>query len=219
MEADPESAGTLYIDGHVRVYHGYKTALPRHCVARQRLCLRAETDYWVNAMDSQPFFVITKTIDTGLLQALRDEIVPRLMKKVRGRPSSEQLAENSLLHRFTLVFDREGYSPDFLMEMRKDRIACLTYHKYQGEDWPHDEFTPLKAVFSNGNVVEMKLAERGINLSGKIWLKRSASLPKAAIRRPYSLPTTYLTLPPLQRQCSHDGLKKTSLSTCGNTTI
>jgi hypothetical protein len=40
MAADPETAGTLYIDGHVRVYHGALTKLPRRYVSRQRLCLR-----------------------------------------------------------------------------------------------------------------------------------------------------------------------------------
>ena len=30
MESDPDLAGTLYIDGHTRVYHGHQTALPRH---------------------------------------------------------------------------------------------------------------------------------------------------------------------------------------------
>jgi len=40
----------FYCDGHVRVYHGNQTALPRHHVARERLCLRATTDYWVIAM-------------------------------------------------------------------------------------------------------------------------------------------------------------------------
>ncbi len=49
----PEQAGVLYIDGHVRVYRGSQTPLPRHYVARQRLCLRATVDYWVNAMDGQ----------------------------------------------------------------------------------------------------------------------------------------------------------------------
>jgi hypothetical protein len=175
MESDPESAGTLYIDGHVRVYHGYKTALPRHYVARQRLCLRAETDYWVNAMDGQPFFVITKTVDPGLLQVLRNDIVPRLIEEVPGQPL-EQLSENPLLHRFTLVFDREGYSPDFFIEMKKDRIACLTYHKYQGEDWPRNEFRTVKVLFSNGNAVEMELAERGTHLSGKIWVREIRKL-------------------------------------------
>ncbi len=35
----------FYADGHVRVYHGDLTPLPRHYVARERLCLRATTDY------------------------------------------------------------------------------------------------------------------------------------------------------------------------------
>ena len=44
MAAVPEQAGVLYIDGHVRVYHGHQTQPPRHYVARERLCLRATTD-------------------------------------------------------------------------------------------------------------------------------------------------------------------------------
>jgi hypothetical protein len=50
----------FYCDGHVRVYHGDQTALPRHYVARERLCLRATTDYWINAMDGQPFLYVNK---------------------------------------------------------------------------------------------------------------------------------------------------------------
>lgn len=38
MASAPDLAGTLYIDGHVRVYHGQQTRLPRHHVARQKLC-------------------------------------------------------------------------------------------------------------------------------------------------------------------------------------
>jgi len=40
MEEDPESAGTLYVDGHVRVYHGSAARLPKHYVPRCRItCL------------------------------------------------------------------------------------------------------------------------------------------------------------------------------------
>jgi hypothetical protein len=127
-------------------------------------------------MDSQPFFVITKTVDPGLLQTLRYDIVPRLMAEVPGQPSSEQLSENPLMHRFTVVFDREGYSPDFLLEMKKERVACLTYHKHQGEDWSHDEFNAFQVPFLNGNAIEMKLDERGIHLSGNIWLREIRKL-------------------------------------------
>ena len=37
MDADPDAAGTLYIDGHVRVYHGGLTKPPRRYVSRERL--------------------------------------------------------------------------------------------------------------------------------------------------------------------------------------
>ena len=50
-EAEP----MLYVDGHVRVYHGKAAQLPRHYVARQKLYLRAAVDYWINALDGQPF--------------------------------------------------------------------------------------------------------------------------------------------------------------------
>jgi hypothetical protein len=56
----------LYVDGHVRLYHGHQTALPRRYVSRQRLCLRATTDYWVNDGLGQPFFVIERPVDHGL---------------------------------------------------------------------------------------------------------------------------------------------------------
>ena len=82
MAAVPEQAGVLYIDGHVRVYHGHQTQLPRHYVARERLCLRATTDYWVNAMDGQPFFVVNQAVDPGLIQVIEQEIVPRLEQRL-----------------------------------------------------------------------------------------------------------------------------------------
>ncbi|MCG6868895.1 MAG: hypothetical protein LJE91_09260, partial [Gammaproteobacteria bacterium] len=43
----------------------------------QRLCLRATTDYWVNAMDGQPLFVVNQVVDPGLIHVIEHEIVPR----------------------------------------------------------------------------------------------------------------------------------------------
>ncbi len=125
MGADPEQAAVLYVDGHVRVYHGHQTKLPRHYVARQKLCLRATTDYWVNALDGQPFFLLNQAVDPGLLQVLEHEIVPRLERKIPNQPTPEQLAEDASLHRFTLVFDREGYSPAFVQRL-EEKTHCLS---------------------------------------------------------------------------------------------
>ena len=176
MEAVPEQAATLYIDGHVRVYNGHQTKLPRHYVARQKLCLRATTDYWVNAMDGQPFFVINQAVDPGMIKVIEQEILPRLEKEVPKQPSKGELDEDPLLHRFTLVFDREGYSPDFFLRMKKQRVACVSYHKFPGVDWPEDEFKSTLVEMPSGAKVEIKLAERGTRLSNQLWVREIRKL-------------------------------------------
>jgi hypothetical protein len=171
MQADPESAGVLLVDGHTRVYHGGLTKLPRHYVSRQRLCLRATTDYWVNAMDGRPFFVITKPVDPGLIEVLKQDIVPRLKAEVPGQPTEQELAQQPLRHRFTLVFDREGYSPDFFKAMKAERIAIVSYHKFPGEDWPRQEFSSQSVRLANGECLQHDLAERGTRLSNGLWVR------------------------------------------------
>lgn len=174
----PESTGTLYIDGHVRIYNGSQTELPRHHVARQRLCLRATTDYWVNAMDGQPFFMVNKPVDPGLLIVLEKEIVPRLEQEVPFQPNLFDLKKERHVPRFTLVFDREGYSPGFMCRMWEKRIACQTYLKYPDEDWSESEFHEQKVLLVSGHVVAMNLAERGTFLGNKIWVREIRKLNK-----------------------------------------
>lgn len=176
METEPEEAGVLYIDGHVRVYNGHQTELPRHYVSRQKLCLRATTDYWVNAMDGQPFFVINKEIDPGLLQVLEEKIVPRLEAEVPTQAAMIELPQFTYVHRFTMVFDREGYSPGFMKRMRDKSIACQTYNKYPGADWSEEEFHKTLVRLVSGNIVEMQLAERGIFLGKTLWVREIRKL-------------------------------------------
>lgn len=171
MEAQPESAGTLYIDGHVRVYHGQLTELPRRYVARQRLCLRGTTDYWVNALDGQPFFAVTQAVDPGLLQALEEQIVPRLLADVPGQPTEAELQADRWRARLTMIFDRAGYSPDFFQRRWEQRIAVITYHKFPEGQWPADEFTARQVRLVSGEQVELSLAERGVRLSNGFWVR------------------------------------------------
>jgi len=172
-----ESEMVFYVDGHVRVYSGDLTPLPRHYVARERLCLRATTDYWINAMDGQPFLLVNKEVDPGLLATLRSDLVPWLKTNA---PASEQLRErmqaDSLQHWFTLVFDREAYSPEFFAEMKKQHIAILTYHKFSGEQWHDTEFSDCRVELAGGEVVTMQLAERGTLLSNRLWVREVRKL-------------------------------------------
>jgi hypothetical protein len=63
MAAQPDHGGIFYADGHVRVYHGKLAPLPRRYVARQKLCLRGTTDYWTNALDGRPFFLVGRPVE------------------------------------------------------------------------------------------------------------------------------------------------------------
>ena len=171
MEGSGEVMGTAYVDGHVRVYHGKLTPLPRRYVARERLCLRGTTDYWVNAMDGQPFFAVTQAVDPGLLSVLRQSIIPRLQRELPGQPSAEQLAADPYLSRFTLVCDRAVYSPEFFAEAKAERVAVITYHKFPGADWAAQEFSQRPVKLANGEVVELALAERGTQLRNGLWVR------------------------------------------------
>jgi hypothetical protein len=167
----------FYCDGHVRVYHGDQTALPRHYVARERLCLRATTDYWVNAMDGQPFLYVNKEVDPGLIATLKQDVIPWLEANVAKTPEQEQrLAEDPRAHWFTMVFDREGYSPELFEQMGKKRIAILTYHKFPRQDWRSEEFQRHSVELAGGETVTMQLAERGTQLSNKLWLREIRKL-------------------------------------------
>jgi len=48
MEDYPDLSGVLYIDGHVNIYYGSETQMPKRFVSRLRLCMSGSTDYWVN---------------------------------------------------------------------------------------------------------------------------------------------------------------------------
>lgn len=165
MSNAPAESGVLYVDGHVRVYHGAQTQLPRHYIARDKLCARATCDYWVNAMNGNPFFYINKAVDPGMLQVLENEIIPRLEQDVPNQPTSEELEANLFLPRFTVVFDREGYSPAFIARMWEKRIAVTTYIKNPDEDWPKEEFFLYSTKLSSGESIDLMLAERGTLLT------------------------------------------------------
>jgi hypothetical protein len=191
LEDDPDAAGTLYIDGHVRVYHGGLTKPPKRFVSRDRLCLRGTTDYWVNDAIGRPFFVVEKPIDPGMLKVLREDIVPRLLKDVPNQPTAQELAANPYLCRFILVFDREGYSPEFFDEMWQKHCIPLCQEnffrymmrhyaidliaEYGVDDFPDTEkvINPIrreltkKRNFINGKLKNRRAGFTALNLSPK----------------------------------------------------
>jgi len=180
QETEQSSGLAFYIDGHVRVYHGELTKLPRHYVPRERFYLRATTDYWVNALDGQPFCYVNQAVDHGLVQAIRGDILPWLEANVPlSAEHRERMAADPRVPRFTVIFDREGYSPELFLELQKERIAALTYHRYpDGEDWRAEEFQEQAVKLVSGETVRMKLAERGTCVGKRpgLWVREVRKL-------------------------------------------
>src|SRR5271157_3418878 len=88
--------GFLYVDGHVRVYHGHKYKLPKAHVPQMRISLPATSDYWVNDTCGDPLFVVTAEANAGLVKML-----PGILGQVRPLVGKR---------RVTVAFDRGGYS-------------------------------------------------------------------------------------------------------------
>lgn len=109
-----QALGFLYVDGHVRVYHG-QHRLPKTHVARLRLAMPATTDYWVNDADGDPLFVMTSEANAGLVKVL-----PGLLTELRRLLGPRGL---------TVVFDRGGFSPKLFQQILEAGFDLLTYRK------------------------------------------------------------------------------------------
>ena len=178
MEEEPDEAGYLYVDGHVRVYHGGLAHLPRRYVSRDRLCLRGTTDYWVNDALGRPFFVVSKAVTSGLAETLCTDIVPQLLATVPGQPGEAELEADPLLHRFVTVFDREGATHSLLAALWEQRIGAITYRKNVTDAWPRCEFMETQVPVPGGTSTSMLLARRETEVrAGK------ACLPVTEVRR------------------------------------
>ncbi len=176
MQEYPELSGVLYVDGHVNVYFGNQTKMPKRYVSRLRLCMSGSTDYWVNDKLGQPFFVVNKIINSGMIESIKNDILPQLNCDIPNQPTYEELSHNRLLCRFMLVFDRECYSPDFFYDLWNEHVAVCTYNKNVKDLWDDDEFTTYTEVLPTGEREQMQLAERGVMLqkkgsNKKIWVR------------------------------------------------
>ena len=147
--------GFLYVDGHVRAYHG-KRDREKTFVPRKRICMPATTDYWVNDAGGDPLFFVTTEGHGGLAKAL-----PGILEEVK-----EIVGDR----RTTLVFDRGGWDLGLFGKLRED-FDFLTYRKKPYDELPADAFTRY-VVEEGGEEVAYDLADEKVELgkAGKLRL-------------------------------------------------
>lgn len=197
MEESPGLSAVLYIDGHIKLYYGQETSPPKRFVSRMRLCLSGTTDYWVNDVLGQPFFVVNKTISNGLIQTIKEDLLDKFNSDVSNQPTQKELAENKYISRYMLIFDREGYSPDFFYDLWQERISIATYKKNVTDKWDDEEFAEYTGTLPFGTQKTIALAERGVLLQNKgskkkLWAREIRSKSKSGHQT--SIVTTNYTL-------------------------
>jgi transposase len=157
VELRGKAMGFLYVDGHVRVYHGHH-ALPKAHVARMRLSLPATSDYWVNDSSGDPLLVLTAPANAGLVRML-----PEILDQVR------RLVGN---RRVTVVFDRGGFSPKLFQQIMAAGFDLLTYRKGRYPRIPRSRFGPRTAR-CGGRKISYVLADQEVRLlKGKLRLRQ-----------------------------------------------
>jgi len=163
---EEEDNAFYYIDGHVQVYSGHKANLGKKHISRLKLCLSGMTEFWVNNADGLPYFMVTGEVNEKLQEMILSEIIPELIENVAIKIKKEQLDADKDLPRFTLVFDREAYSPKFFEKLwNQYRVAVITYRKNVKDLWDEKDFT--KQVFKkSGKTETMEIAEKDIVLDG-----------------------------------------------------
>jgi len=162
--------GFLYIDGHVRAYHG-KHKVPKAYVTRMHLAAPATTDYWVNDQRGDPLFVVTADANAAMTRMLTP-----VLREVRELLGPRRHS--------TVVFDRGGWSPKLFQELLAMGFDILTYRKGRTRHIAEKRFTRHKAKL-DGRPVEYLPHDQPVRfLKGKLRLRQVTRLTETGHQTP-----------------------------------
>ena len=156
VAARPEAVGLLYVDGHVRAYHG-KADVGKAHLARMRIAMPAEVDTWVSDRFGDGLLVWQAPPGASLSGELRE--VGRQVRALVGPQA-----------RPTVCFDRGGWSPALFRRLVEDGFEILTYRKGKAPREPRSAFAEHRFADETGREHAYLLSDRAVRLpyaSGK----------------------------------------------------
>jgi len=162
--------GFLYIDGHVRAYHG-KHTISKAYVTRMHLAAPASTDYWVNDQRGDPLFVVTADANAGMTRMLMP-----VLREVRELLGPRRHS--------TVVFDRGGWSPKLFQDLLAMGFDLLTYRKGRTRHIAEKRCTWHQARL-DGRQVRYRLHDQPVRfLKGKLRLRQVTRLTETGHQTP-----------------------------------
>jgi len=152
-----EALAFLYIDGHVREYHGQEP-LAKAKKPQSQLARTATTDYWVNDAEGGPLLVVSSEMNEALTQVLQPilEEVKKLVPAGR-RP--------------TVLFDRGGFSAKLFRLLIDSGFDVITYRKGKRRPLPQGRFTE-QTLQIDGRSVTYQMCEQAKVRVGRLRAAR-----------------------------------------------
>ncbi len=126
IAADEDRVAFLYLDGHVREYHG-KFPLFQAKKAQRQVVTPATTDTWVHDAQGEPLLVVTSEANAKLTQVLEP-----ILADVRRLVGDQR--------RLTVIFDRGGFSPKLFARLIAAGFDVITYRKGKTKKLPESRF-------------------------------------------------------------------------------
>jgi len=157
IQEDRGRIAFLYVDGHVREYHG-KSRLSQAKKAQRQVVTPAATDTWVHDAQGEPLLVVTSEMNAKLTQVLEPILddVKRLVPPGR---------------RITVIFDRGGFSPKLFARLIASGFDVITYRKGKIRKLPQASFAKRRRKME-GVWREYELCDRPRVRVGRLHAKR-----------------------------------------------
>src|SRR5208283_4398110 len=124
---DEDRVAFLYLDGHVREYHG-KSPLFAAKKPQRQVVTPAATDMWVHDAEGEPLLVVTSAVNAQLTQVLEP-----ILADVRRLVGDQR--------QMTVIFDRGGFSPKLFARLIAAGFDVITYRKGKVKKLPAAQFT------------------------------------------------------------------------------
>src|SRR5574337_114521 len=183
VDADPEQAAVLYVDGHVRAYQGTRKIAKTH-VPRLKFPAPATVETWVTDAGGDPLLVVMAEPAASLASELR-RLIPALRALVGD-------------HRRVLVgFDRGGWSAALFADLHAAGFDTLTWRKGAIPDLDEALFVEHSHTDEAGRTHTWRLADTSVELDiadgprkGETFAMRQISLFDAAVTRQMHILTT-----------------------------
>jgi len=117
--------GVVYIDGHFKPYYGSKKVTKGYFTQR-RLVHPGCTEYFINDYRGRPlFFMLVEACDS------LTKVMPEIISDIRNIIG---------MRRFTIIFDRGGYSTTLFELLKREGVDFITYHRGWKKKYPLSKF-------------------------------------------------------------------------------